>query len=87
MFVHRDGMHSKDSKTVTAQKYPHMEKVLAEIKAEHPDFIPNENTLSLLRGLDDLVHGRVKEWNPKTKKFEAIRSASKRTVYSDKNYS
>ena len=54
-----EGMSMK-TKTLSLQKYPHAEKALAEIKTKHPDFVPNETDLSILRGLDDLVHGRVK---------------------------
>ncbi|QQR93112.1 MAG: hypothetical protein IPJ89_02640 [Candidatus Iainarchaeum archaeon] len=57
------------TKALAVHRSSRMEKVLAEIKSTHPDFVPNNADMSILRGLDDLIHGRVKEWSPKKKSF------------------
>ncbi len=47
------------TKTVTQSSVLFSEKVLADLKAENPKFKPNEHTLSLLRGFDDVMAGRL----------------------------
>lgn len=43
------------------------EEALAKLKSKNPHFKPDENTLGLLQGLDDVINGRIEVWKPRTK--------------------